>query len=168
MNISGDHSAVFIPKGTEAQECLRTFNNPTITNSEKVWLENYLAGEFEADETLVKNNVIQHHEYELYEIPLHDVKKTKHQTELGYSTYLKRAIVAKGNIGVATNDGWIFNMILDCYVKYAQQHNYQYQVTEKSSKKNMMRLSPSETNELSFSYVRALQTFVVEGIKHTS
>ena len=68
---------------------------------------------------------------------------------------------------LSTNDGWIFNMILDLYQKYYQANDGKYQVTETSEEKAMYRLSEDQRDEISFVYTKALQDFVVRGVKHT-
>ena len=104
----------------------------------------------------------------MYDVPLHDIRLTSKVTNTGFSTFLFRAIAAKANIGLATNDGWIFNMILDLYQAYYKDHDGKYKVTENSDEKFMTILNDGQRDELSFSYTRALQDFVVRGVKHTA
>lgn len=59
-------------------------------------------------------------------------------------------------------------MLLDLYQKYYDQHDGKYQVTETSEPKAMYRLNEEQRDLLSFTYTRALQDFVVRGVKHTS
>lgn len=166
----GDHSAVFIPAGLEAQDSIKNYHDPNITEAERLWIAEYLDGERESNDDLIDKTTGQliNHTYKLYQVPLHDIKISRNQTVLGFSTYLRRAIVAKGNIGVATNDGWIFNMLLDLYSVYAIKNNHKYQPTDKSQVKAMMKLPQDHRNELSCAYTIALQKFVVRGVKHTA
>lgn len=58
-------------------------------------------------------------------------------------------------------------MLLDLYQKYYEQNDGKYQVNEESEVKAMYRLSEEQRDELSFIYTKALQDFVVRGVKHT-
>lgn len=168
MNTSGDHSTTFIPSGMEAQECIREYNDEHIVEAEKQWIKDYIEGEKGSNDDLILDGVLVEHKYTLYDVPLHDVKINSKETTTGFSTFLFRAITAKANIGVSTNDGWIFNMLLDLYQKYYELNNGKYQVNENSDVKDMYRLSENQRDQISFSYTRALQDFVVRGVKHTS
>ena len=167
MNISGDHSTVYTPEGLEIQECLRTYHNEHTVQAEHDWIQEYINGEKGSNDDLIKNGKLVNHTYTLYDVPLHDIKVSRKEVSPGFSTFLYRAITAKANIGLATNDGWIFNMLLDLYHKYYQQYEGKYQVNEESEVKPMMRLSDTQRDELSFTYTKALQDFVVRGVKHT-
>lgn len=122
----------------------------------------------ESNDDLIKNGKLIEHTYTLYDVPLHDIKISRKEIKTGFSTFLYRAITAKANIGLATNDGWIFNMLLDLYQKYYEQNDGKYQVNEESEIKSMYRLSEEQRDELSFTYTKALQDFVVRGVKHTA
>ena len=168
MNKSGDHSTVFTPEGLEVQECLRTYKDDHVVEAEHEWIQDYIKGEMESNEDLIKKDgTLVNHVYTLYKVYLHDVKITRKDVKTGFSTFLYRAITAKANIGLSTNDGWIFNMILDLYQKYYQANDGKYQVTETSEEKAMYRLSEDQRDEISFVYTKALQDFVVRGVKHT-
>lgn len=166
-DVDGDHSSVFTPEGLEIQECLRNYSNEHVTQSEIEWIDDYIKGELESNDDLIKNGVLVNHTYKLYEVPLHDIQVNRKERKTGFSTFLFRAISAKANIGLSTNDGWIFNMLLDIYQKYYVLNNGKYKVNEDSEEKAMYRLSEEQRDELSFTYTRALQDFVVRGVKHT-
>ena len=167
-DIDGDHSTVFTPEGLEVQECLRTYKDDHVVEAEHEWIQDYIKGEMESNEDLIKEDgTLVNHVYTLYKVYLHDVKITRKDVKTGFSTFLYRAITAKANIGLSTNDGWIFNMILDLYQKYYQANDGKYQVTETSEEKAMYRLSEDQRDEISFVYTKALQDFVVRGVKHT-
>lgn len=167
MNTSGDHSTTYTPKGLEIQECLRTYKDEHIVQAERDWIQSYIDGEKESNDDLIKNGELVKHSYTLYDVPLHDIRINSKETKTGFSTFLYRAITAKANIGLSTNDGWIFNMLLDLYQKFYKINSGMYKVTEDSESKPMYRLSDAQRDELSFSYTRALQDFVVRGVKHT-
>lgn len=166
-DVDGDHSSVFTPSGLEVQECLRNYKNEHVTESEVQWIEDYITGELDSNNDLIKDGVLVNHTYKLYEVPLHNITVNRKETKLGFSTFLFRAIAAKANIGLSTNDGWIFNMLLDIYQKYYALNNGKYKANEDSEEKAMYRLSEEQRDELSFTYTRALQDFVVRGVKHT-
>lgn len=171
-DVDGDHAANSIPADTDQhhnQALLKEFFDPNITQSQYDWIDAYIAGEREANDDLIdpKTGNLHPVKYQLYELPMHMKKLTRNSTQEGFDLYLTRAIVAKANIGVATNDGWIFNMLLEIYCEYYSQNNGQYQVSETAQVKDMRRITPEQRNELSFSYTRALQDFVVRGVKHS-
>ena len=169
MNVSGDHSTVFLPKGEEVQDAIIDYHNPHLTESEVNWIKSYVAGEFSANDDLIdpKTGELINHKYTLYEVPMHDIKLSRNNVIIGFSTFLFRAIEAKANIGTATNDGWVFNMLLDIYDDYAKKNDHKYRLTEKSEYKPMYRLTQEQRNNISFAYTQALQDFVVRGVKHT-
>ena len=165
----GDHSTVFLPKGEEVQDAIIDYHNPHLTESEVNWIKSYVAGEFSANDDLIdpKTGELINHKYTLYEVPMHDIKLSRNNVIIGFSTFLFRAIEAKANIGTATNDGWVFNMLLDIYDDYAKKNDHKYRLTEKSEYKPMYRLTQEQRNNISFAYTQALQDFVVRGVKHT-
>lgn len=167
-DIDGDHSTVYIPAGEEVQELLKNFEDEHITEAEHQWIQTYIDGEKESNDDLIKDGKLVAHTYTLYDVPLHDIRLNSKKILPGFSTFLYRAITAKANIGLATNDGWIFNMLLDIYQSYYKQNNGKYKVTEDGQEKPMHPLSEAQRDEVSFSYTRALQDFVVRGVKHTN
>lgn len=174
MNTSGDHSTTYTPKGLDVQEYLRNYENEHVTQSQHDWIASYVEGERESNDDLIdpKTGELVQHVYQLYEVPIHDIPLKQKQVKTGFSTFLYRAIAAKANIGLSTNDGWVFNMILDLYQKYYEINNGRYvrsgnAVSENDSSKPMYRLTEEQRDELSFTYTKALQDFVVRGVKHT-
>lgn len=170
--MSGDHASVMIPKGVEVQTALRTFKDDHIVDSEIQWLDKYLQGEYENNEDLVKDGVLVDHKYTLYDVALQSYKTSTRQKNgnyhvEGFVEYLANAITAKGNVGISTNDTWIFAMILELYMKYYVQFNGKYLTTGTSKERSMVRISQKDCDEISSIYVTALQDFVVRGIKHT-
>lgn len=103
MNISGDHSTVFTPEGLEVQEKLRNYKDDHVVEAENQWIQDYIDGELESNEDLIKNGKLVNHTYTLYEVPLHDIRINSKQVKTGFSTFLYRAITAKANIGKHIN-----------------------------------------------------------------
>lgn len=99
---------------------------------------------------------------------MHDVKLSAKNIKLGFSTFFKRSIQAKANIGVSTNDAWIWHMLLQCYVVYGKENGWRYQVNEKSEVRVMRKVSQDELDKAAAVYIIALQQFVVRGVKHSS
>lgn len=164
----GDHSATFIPHSTEGQKIMRDFVLSDVCKEELEWTEDYVQGEFDADDSLIdsKGNLIDE-PYKLYDVPLQDyfVKKEKVNC---YSTYFLQSLEAKANIGSSTNDGWIFAMILEAYQQYAIKNNYQYQDPNNpdNGSYQMINLRRDKFFKYHFTYIRGLQDFVVTGVKH--
>lgn len=169
-DVDGDHSATFIPAGIENQELIREYHDPNVTQSQLDWLDDYIAGERDSNDDLIDPQTGELHKpvYTLYRLPMHTQKLTRNTLSEGFDLYLTRAIIAKANIGVATNDGWVFNMLLELYRQYGIQNKWRYQTDDKSSIKPMTKVTSEQAHDLSFSYTRALQTFVVRGVKHSS
>lgn len=166
----GDHSNVYTPAGLAVQEALRNYNDHHITKNECDWIVDYIKGEREANDDLInpKTKNLNPVSYTLYNVPLHDIKVSRKESQPGFSTYLKRAITSKANIGVSTNDQWTWAMILSCYTAYGEQNNWKYTVNEKTGPRTMRQIHENEIDDLSFAYTKALQNFVVRGVKHTS
>ena len=169
-DVDGDHSAIFIPSGQENQQLIREYHDPNLTQSQLNWLDDYIAGERDSNDDLIDPKTGELHvvEYQLYDLPMQSRQLTRNTSLDGFDTYLTRAIIAKANIGVATNDGWVFNMLLQLYQEYGIQNNWVYKIDETASYKSMVKVTNEQSHELSFSYTRALQTFVVRGVKHSA
>lgn len=167
-DVDGDYSTTYTPKGLLFQKLLREYANPNTTSSERDWIKSYVDGEKDSNSKLIDvNGNLVKHKYQLYKVYLQDFKAGARDSIDGFVTYLVRAIVAKGNIGTATNDGWVFNMLLDLYIKYYEDNNGRFVANERSESRAMFPLSIKDRNELSFKYTQALQDFVVRGVKHS-
>lgn len=128
------------------------------SKQEHEWNRAYFEGEFEADAVMDKPIV-----YTLYDIPYRSVT-TGRKKLMGYDNILINALVAKNAIGPATNDGWVFSMITECYRSYRKEHfNY---VDETGITTPMFNITDEDFVLMTFSYIRGLQDFVVTGVKH--
>lgn len=95
----GDHSAVYIPHGTEGQRIMRDFELSDVCEEEVQWTNNYIQGEFDANDSLIdKDGKLIRPVYTLYDVPLEDYEEYREQVN-SYSTYFFQALVAKENIG---------------------------------------------------------------------
>lgn len=168
--MSGDHACVFTPKQEEAQQAIANYQDPHVTTEDVEWLDTYIRGEQESDEVLILDGVLVKHKYTLYTVPMRGytdaLVKGKDKYVKGFSDYLATSVNAKKDVGVSTNDTWIFNMILEVYMKFYNQNKGHYSSTGKSKLKAMIPISQKDCNDISSTYVRALQDFVVRGIKH--
>ena len=101
----GDHACVFTPEGHDhVQKAIREYEDPHITQNELDWIQKYIAGERESNSSLInEKGELLPITYQLYDIPMHDVKISRRDSKPGFSTYLKRAIQSKGNIGKQIN-----------------------------------------------------------------
>ena len=71
-----------------------------MTQLELDWIKAYIDGERENNDELIdKKGKLVKHKYTLYDVPMHDVKLSPKNIKLGFSTFLKRSIQAKANIG---------------------------------------------------------------------
>lgn len=104
-DVDGDHACVFTPEGVEdIQAILRNYYDPHITQNELDWIQKYIAGERDSNSALITDKgTLQPVTYQLYDVPMHDVKVSRKEVKPGFSTYLKRAIQSKGNIGEQNN-----------------------------------------------------------------
>lgn len=166
-DVDGDHSCVYSGAGLDFQKSLREYHNEHITESQRRWIQSYIDGEAESNDDLIVKGVLVQHTYQLFDVNIHSMQVTRKQVKDGFSTFLYRAITAKANIGVSTNDTWIFSMILSLYQAYYKANNGYYQVAENTEPKPMYKLSDEQLDEISFTYVKALQDLVVRGVKHT-
>lgn len=145
---------------------MRNFVLSDVCQEEKDWTAKYLAKEAGANDDLInpKTGVLNRKPYALFDVPLQDYVLNREKVS-SYSTYFFQALLAKQNIGSATNDGWVFAMILESYRAYAKENGYQY-ITEDGQVIPMLRLSTDKFFKYHFTYIRGLQDFVVTGVKH--
>jgi hypothetical protein len=122
------------------------------------WNKDYLEGEFEADDVMLKPIV-----YKLFHTNYVGTLE-KRKRVAGYVDYLVNAREAKNAIGPATNDGWVFTMLCELYMKACTQNKGKYQ--SKNHVINMLKLTPDDFKVLTFCYVQGLQDFVITGVKH--
>lgn len=124
-----------------------------ICEKEKKWNESYYQGEFDADSVMDREM-----KYKLHFIPYSDPKG------FNYSTVLNNARMAKANIGPATNDGWVFAMIAELYMKAYVDCKGVYKTPKFTM--NMLKVSKEDFKLLTFVYIQGLQDFVITGVKH--
>lgn len=96
----GDHSAVYIPHGSEGQRIMRDFVLSDVCEEELSWTETYINGEFDANDSLIDKETgkLMKTPYGLYDVPLEDYEQDRENVN-SYSTYFLQALVAKENIG---------------------------------------------------------------------
>lgn len=96
----GDHSAVYIPHGSEGQRIMRDFVLSDVCEEELEWTQTYVNGEFDANDSLIdlETGKLLHTPYGLYDVPLEDYEVDRENVN-SYSTYFLQALVAKENIG---------------------------------------------------------------------
>ena len=124
-----------------------------ICEKEKKWNEEYFKGEFDSDSVMNREM-----KYKLHFIPYSDPKG------FNYSTVLNNARMAKANIGPATNDGWVFAMIAELYMKAYVDCKGVYKTPKFTM--NMLKVSKEDFKLLTFVYIQGLQDFVITGVKH--
>ena len=96
----GDHSAVYIPHGSEGQRIMRDFVLSDVCEEELEWTQTYVNGEFDANDSLIDKETgkLMKTPYALYDVPLEDYEQDRESVN-SYSTYFLQALVAKENIG---------------------------------------------------------------------
>ena len=96
----GDHSAVYIPHGSEGQRIMRDFVLSDVCEEELEWTQTYVNGEFDANDSLIDKETgkLMKTPYGLYDVPLEDYEQDRESVN-SYSTYFLQALVAKENIG---------------------------------------------------------------------
>ena len=96
----GDHSAVYIPHGSEGQRIMRDFVLSDVCEEELEWTQTYVNGEFDANDSLIDKETgkLMKTPYGLYDVPLEDYEVDRENVN-SYSTYFLQALVAKENIG---------------------------------------------------------------------
>lgn len=143
----GDLYPLFV-LDAKGQELLSKFEFGSVLKEELEWNNSYRLSELSSDEGLFK-----HHVYKLHYISNEQYKK-----------FLLNASVAKGAIGSATLDSWVWSMMLECYRSYYQENNGVYYKGD--SKVGMCYISKEDANLLGWVYTVLLQEYVVMGIKH--
>lgn len=168
MNISGDLAPFFFikhkdlsqtPLVTKAREKLANLN----CVPENEWIANYTLGEIESNEKLVdsKGN-LKPQVFKLYNLNYATTFKGS-KRNIGYSEFLLNASEAKKAIGVSTNDSWVFSMLIELY-RNARKSGTSYLIGK--NKFDLFNITDEEAKEINFYYIRALQDFVVAGVKH--
>lgn len=132
---------------------------------EEQWLADYVEGELEANDSLIDaNGKLKPQTYTLYALQYATTKQGKKKID-GYSEFLLNAAEAKAAIGMSTNDGWVFSMLVELYRKTRTDSNGSYVIGKNSI--DMFKISDKEAKEMNFTYIRGLQDFVVTAVKHT-
>lgn len=99
-DVDGDHSPIFTGNSPECQKLLQDFVLTDVCKEELEWTQNYIKGEFEANDGLIHpiTKKLIDEPYKLYDIALEDSKKGR-EVVPSYSTYLFQAVDAKGAVG---------------------------------------------------------------------
>lgn len=124
------------------------------------WNNDYMQGEFEADDVMNQEIV-----YKIHETPYVETLNGR-KREPGYITYLNNARVAKAAIGPATNDGWVFAMIMELALHVSKTSKGKYE--RKGAIERIPVINEEDFKTLTFTYIRGLQDFVITGVKHNS
>jgi hypothetical protein len=126
------------------------------------WNKNFLEGEYEADSLFDKEMV-----YQLHEMPYaRELNLKERSYKLSYMDCLLNARDAKAAIGPATNNGWVFAMCAEMYQKTAIKCKGNFK--QDKLEFPMLRLTDKMYQTLTFIYIRGLQDFVMDSVKHTA
>ena len=166
----GDLLPLFFLRGIDAQRMLKNVVFTNIHEDEIEWNRKYMEGEYDANFALVDpsiktHNVIRKQVYKLFDVAL-KLMRDHPKNPQTYTEYLVSATIAKNAIGPSTNDGWKFVMIAQCYRAYHKEHGGTY--VDGKHIEEMYNISDVEFVRMCFAYVRALQDFVVTGVKHNT
>lgn len=148
----------------EGQRLSVGFVNKTITEAERIWLEDYAKGEYESD---LKLKINEKHKYQIHTINCRfDPTGVK---DRNYAQFLLNATVAKGNIGSSTIDCWLIKLLMQVYTARYEETGGRLVNSDGKYLGNMkFRLNEDDINYLSHIYTRLVQERVVEGIKHVT
>lgn len=156
----GDIMPVFVPKGLEAQEMLARkyevvgYNYSGvqgIVEDEAKWLNEYRDNERDSNKHL-KADV-----YKLFKIPF-SYSENNGPT---FTKYFADSIIAKGDVGSATVNNWIFQTL--CEIYYLRCSNGEIVDPQKGTP---ISITSDEINYMMYLYSRCVQDIVVRGIKH--
>lgn len=147
----------------KGQELLREFELSDVCESEVDWTNEYVNGEFDANDNLIINGQLVPIVYKLHDVPMESYKVGREQV-MSYGDYFFQSLEAKADVGKSTNDSWVFAMILEAYEEFSRKNNFIYMVNKEPV--NMIRLNRSKFFEFHSAYIRGLQDYVVSAIKH--
>ena len=155
LNKSGDLAPLYCFKHSADKPKL----NEMIPCQEEIdWNNAYEQDEYDADKAFYEPI-----EYKLY-FTRYTSKLVKRKKIVGYVEILINARGAKNAIGPATNDGWVFSMLIETFREFRIANQGKYEVNGKQI--NMPKISDADFKVMTFSYIRGLQDFVVTGVKH--
>ena len=155
----GDSLPIFIMQG-KGQEYLKNFKLENVTYAEAQWTTEYYHKEFEGNQDLYLEPV-----YTLHETLMHvDDANLKN-----YPQFLINAAIAKSTIGKATSDIWTIYAILQMYQGLSSnKETYERYILpwRKKSSFAPKTIHQNEINEISYTYTRLVEEYVINAIKH--
>lgn len=158
-DVDGDLMPVFVPASTEAQNELDRFRQihssdfsgvDGIVQKEIDWINEYGADELSNNDIMD----IEGQKYELYETAFH-----KNENANSFEDYFIDAIIAKGDVGIATFNLWALQCLLEIFKTKCDLGV----VNDVNGKP--MSFSDNDSATISYFYSRLVQDFVIRGIK---
>lgn len=160
-DVDGDLMPVFVPEGAHIHRKLELFRQihdsdfcgvDGVTEQELEWIMNYRADELQNNDILHINS---DDKYIIYEVPF----KANAETNNCFENYFIDAIIAKGDVGIATFNLWALQCLLEIFKKICDKG-------EKIPNLDMViKFSDDDLNTISYFYSRLVQDFVIRGIK---
>ncbi len=172
-DVDGDLMPLFVPKGSYCQDLLGKFEFikgyekdgymgvSNVLPEEVQWIKDYRASEFESDEDL---NIDKG--YQLYDVPHRD----NVDGSPSFADYFINTIIAKGDVGLSTNNNWSISLLLELIdYKASQPGGIQIHGDFKDRTKfELLELTEKDRKWIPFVYSRLIQDLVVRGIKHNA